>query len=324
VKRSFFGVVSAKPPTAQDYSRMGSARVGTLRLIFNWQSIQPSGPGAYDWSGYDSQIGQAARQGIRVFPTIYGSPGWAAAEPNNPPTPDYYDEFLAFCRAAANRYGAGGTFWAEHTPAVPITHWQVWNEPNLRMFWNSHPDPWLYKELLVQAHAGIKGGDPNARVVLAGLPTSDADAYLAGIYRAGGARYFDAAAIHPYSATPALAIGVVASARRVMTRFHDRSPIWITEMGWASHGPGGGGLSTVGMKGQAYYLTQFFRWTTRPKARRRLGLAGIIWYSLRDSLDPGTPASSSFPWTGLFHRSGAPKPAWRAFMKVTKGKKAKT
>ncbi len=122
VNRSFFGVVSAKQPTAQDYSRMGSARVGTLRLIFNWASIQPSGPGAYDWSSYDSMIGQAAQQGIRVLPTIYGSPRWAAAQPQHPPSPAHYDEFTAFCRAAAARYGSNGSFWALNPSAPQDPH----------------------------------------------------------------------------------------------------------------------------------------------------------------------------------------------------------
>ncbi len=171
VNRSFFGVVSAEHPSVQDYSRMGSARIGTLRLIFNWQSIQPFGPGAYDWSSYDDLIGQAAQQGIRVLPTIYASPSWAAAQPQHPPSSDHYDEFTAFCRAAAARYGSNGSFWALNPslPKTPIIDWQLWNEVNSPSFWLPESQPGGYKQLLVHAHAGIKGVDPKARIVLAGM-----------------------------------------------------------------------------------------------------------------------------------------------------------
>ena len=324
VKRSFFGVVSAKHPTGQDYSRMGSARVGTLRLIFNWQSIQPSGPGTYDWSSYDSMIGQAAQQGIRVLPTIYGSPDWVADIPQHPPSSAYYDEFTAFCREAAERYGSNGSFWTDNLliPKVPVTDWQVWNEVNLPGFWLPDPDPWLYTELLVQAHAGIKGGDPRARIILAGMPRGGGFdgsipmvKFLKGLYRAGAAPYFDAAAVHPYAPSPRFAFKMVRSARRVMTRFGDRSPLWLTEMGWATHG--GAGPLTVGMKGQAYYLTQFYEAASSKRMRKRLGIEGVLWYSLRDA--PGNYAPWPYYNTGLLRASGAAKPSWNAFAKVAGG-----
>ncbi len=43
--------------------------------------------------------------------------------------------YAAFCQPSSRRYGPGGTFWQPHAPAEPITGWQIWNEPNVPVFW---------------------------------------------------------------------------------------------------------------------------------------------------------------------------------------------
>ena len=48
--------------------------------------------------------------------------------------------------------------------------------------------------------------------------------------------------------------------------------------------------------------------------RRRLGIAGAIWYSWRD-----VPGPIWFFHTGLFTSDFDPKPAWNAFTGLTGG-----
>ena len=93
---------------------------------------------------------------------------------------------------------------------MPVVWWQLWNEPNFPSFWFHKPNAKQYVHLLRVFHGAVKGGDPSAKVVLAGLfPTPgeqvrrgiDLDPYLTAIYRHGGKKLFDAAAIHPYAGT---------------------------------------------------------------------------------------------------------------------------
>lgn len=321
--RSFYGVISANDPSAAEFTRLGTARVGTFRLNFNWQSIQPAGPGTFDWSRYDYLIGQAAQQGIRVLPTIYGSPGWAADKPNHPPSSGSYDEFEAFCREAAARYGANGTFWALNplVPKIPITDWQLWNEVNSPSFWLPKPNPKLYKALLAVTDRGIGSGDPKARIMLAGLFRTPRvkngvfmDKYLTALYKSKAKPLFDAVAVHPYATNPRRALKAVREARAIMDRFKDRrKPIWLTEVGWAT-----GGTKTpltVSPKRQAGYLTEIYRTTGSKRTRKRFKIGGVIWYSLRD-----IPGAIWFNNTGLFTQSGAAKPSWKAFARVAGGK----
>jgi hypothetical protein len=318
--REFFGVAPFDDPTQAEFNRMGDGRVGTLRTNFLWPAVQALGPIYFDWSRYDTLVGRAAENGIRVLPTVYGSPGWAAKKSRFPPNPQHVDEFEEFMRQAAERYGPGGTFWTLNPllPETPIIDWQIWNEVNSPIFWLPRPNAKQYKPILAAAERAIHDVNPDSRIVLAGLfPTPMVkhgvfmDAYLRQLYRIRGRSLFDAMAVHPYALTPRQALETVDEARAVLRRHGDaQKPIWITEVGWASsglHTP-----LTVGAKTQARYLTQTFRKAARSRIRRRI--AGVIWFSFKDQ----RPRHWSYR-TGLFTRAGKAKPSWKAFVRATGG-----
>jgi hypothetical protein len=320
--RTFYGVMAAQDPSAAEIARMGEGRIGTLRVNFVWSAVQPQESSALNWSYYDTIIGEAAARGVQVLPTVYSSPPWAAKRTNHPPDKGHLDEFRTFVRASVQRYGPEGTFWATH-PSVsplPVVWWQLWNEPNFPNFWYRKPNAKQYVRLLRVFHAAVKAGNPAAKIVLAGLfPTPgdqvkggiNLDPYLTAIYRHRGKPLFDAAAVHPYAGQPSVSLAFIRDARRIMARFRDkRTPIWVTEVGWAS-----GGLRTpltVGSRRQASYLRQTFGLLARN--RKRLKIAGVIWYSWRD-----LPGGIWFNHTGLFTQGNGAKPAWKAFTRLTGG-----
>ena len=323
--RAFYGVMAAQDPTAAEIARMGDGRLGTLRINFVWSAVQPSAASPLDWSYYDAIIGDAAARGIQVLPTVYSSPPWVSKQTNHPPGAAHLDDFRTFVRGAAERYGPGGTFWTTH-PSIsplPIVWWQFWNEPNFPNFWYRKPNPKQYVRLLRVFHGAVQAGSPAAKVVLAGLfPTPgqlvkrgiNMDRYLTAIYRHHGRRLFDAAAIHPYAIRPSAALGYIRAMRRTMVHFKDRrKPVWVTEIGWAT-----GGLRTpltVGSQRQAAYVRRTFGLLARN--RKRLKIAGVIWYSWRD-----LPGGIWFNHTGLFSEGSKAKPAWKAFVGLTGGSAA--
>jgi hypothetical protein len=69
---------------------------------------------------------------------------------------------------------------------------------------------------------------------------------------------------------------------------------------------------TVGVQRQAEYLTQTFEMLAQN--RERLGLDGVVWYSLNDTPGPLWPAHC-----GLFTVDGQAKPSWDAFTALTGG-----
>ncbi|HEY3193047.1 MAG TPA: hypothetical protein VGJ61_09700 [Solirubrobacterales bacterium] len=318
--RAFYGLIPATDPDSTEIARMGAGNVGTLRINFVWGAVQSGPNAAFDWSHYDAIIGAAAQQGIRVLPTVYSSPAWVAKRSSFPPRGQFVGPFQAFVRAAAERYGNNGTFWSEHPliPRLPVVDWQLWNEVNSPSFWFHKPSAKQYVALLRVFNRGIKSGDPNARIVLAGLFRTPRirngiplDRYLPAIYRAKGKRFFDAVALHPYATTPKDALGAVKRTRKIMAEFKDKhASLWITEIGWAT----GGERTplTVSLQRQAAYLRRTYQ--LMAANRGRLHIAGVVWYSWRD-----VPGGIWFQHTGLFTSDLTPKPSWNTFVGLTGG-----
>jgi len=299
---------------------MGTGNVGTLRINFVWSAVQPTATSPLDFTYYDAIIGAAAQQGIRVLPTVYSTPTWAAARDNYPPSKAHFGDFANFVHAAAARYGSNGSFWSSNPtiPKVPVTDWQLWNEMNSPSFWYRKPNARQYVGLLRTFTPAIKSADPSAKIVLGGLFRTPRirngirlDRYLPAIYKAKAKPLFDAVAMHPYSTTPKDALRAVQETRRIMAQYKDKkAKLWITEVGWAT-----GGVATpltVSPQRQASYLTRTFN--VLAQNRGRMKIAGVIWYSWRD-----LPGGVWFNHTGLFTQTLDPKPAWNAFVGLTGG-----
>ncbi len=323
--KEFLGVAAPRAK-ADEFARMARGGVGTYRVLIHWAQAQHSSSGPYDWKRVDEEIRNAAANGIQPLVVFYGSARFAARNPRRPPL-DSNDErrgWKRFVRAAVERYGPEGAFW-EANPDVsykPVRVWQAWNEQNADHFWRSGPSPKRYAKLVRLTDTAVEDIDPEAEVVLGGMfgnPTGSRSVkmkvFLRKLYRAGFVRErFDGVALHPYGRSIGEVMRQVGAARAIMNRNGDGAKgIWVTEIGWATDGPRGWDLVTS-RKGQARKLTQAFQRLIG--ARGRYGLRGVIWFSWRDFKD------TECRWcgkSGLFSRSGKPKPAWFQFTRFTGG-----
>jgi hypothetical protein len=202
--------------------------------------------GGIAWEHPDMVVNHAVAQGLTVVARIGLTPGWARP-PDTPLTyldESAYDDFARFTAAFAGRYQG------------KIAHIIVGNEPNLSYEWGyRQTTPQDYVDLLKVVYPAVKAANPDA-VVLAGAmaPTlepagspwglNDLD-YLAGMYAAGAADYFDALAVHTYGLTfppeaepgpDLLNFRRVELLRQVMVEHGDAdTSIFITETGWNDH-----------------------------------------------------------------------------------------
>ena len=143
VPRDFFGVMANGPLDAPGFALdaesavMHSAGVQTERMEISWDLVEPQ-KGQYDYALTDRKVLAAARAGIDVLALIVRSPGWAARHPGNPfSAPRDPADYTAFATTLVARYGPGGELWREHPEVAPrpVRAWQVWNEPNLAVYW---------------------------------------------------------------------------------------------------------------------------------------------------------------------------------------------
>jgi hypothetical protein len=328
--REFFGVVPQTAVTPAELKRMSANGVGTIRVLFSMPEIEPE-LGEFVWANTDQLVAAAAARGIRVVPTLYGTPGWLNLLEGDadcgggcaPATNLGRDAWADFAAAVVARYGPGGEFWATTTDppyALPIQTYQIWNEQNSPKYFHPEPSPGRYAKLLIAAGGAIHARDPNAEVLTGGMwgpPSADevvpTAKYLRRLYRFSGvASAFDSVAVHPYSAN---LIGVseqVEAVVREIKRARDDAGIWVTELGWASGGPRDNGLVKT-PKGQARLLTSSIE---ELLAKRRVWrIRAVQWYAWRDA-PPALTDCEWCPMSGLRKANGAPKPAARAFLRL--------
>lgn len=314
----FFGVVPQGPLAPSDYKRMRGV-IGTIRIPIFWAEVEPQ-RGRYDFSGIDDVVGRAAEAGIGVLPFVWGSPRWIAADPARPPLDDSADRkaWALILRKLVGRYGPHGTFWQGRSAVRPVRRWQIWNEPNFRLFWKPQVSSSGYARLLRIAAGAIHSRDPGARIILAGVAPIEGSpppwVYLRHLLQEPGVtRDFDAVGLHPYAGSLLSLRYQIEQARLAMSvAGAGKVPLEITEFGVAS----GVGLESSMVKspaGQASFLRRAYELLLQN--RRRWRISGADWFTWRDGTRPD-PHCIFCQGAGLLDAVGAPKPAWSAYRRL--------
>jgi hypothetical protein len=145
-------LISNQSHLDQTLSTLRLLGVQRLRISVGWGSIAPSSnsrtkpsfnandPGAYpaaNWAPYDRIVSEASKFGMAVnFDVMGPAPLWATRA--NPPSADiahlWYpsvSDFGQFAHAVGTRYSGHYTPSGASSPAPRVTHWSLWNEPNV-------------------------------------------------------------------------------------------------------------------------------------------------------------------------------------------------
>lgn len=290
-----------------------AAHTGWIRVDLNWSVIQADGPTSYNWAPFDNVVRATTARGMKVLAGILYTPAWARSAgmgANTPPAD--LTAFATFARTAVARYAPMG-----------VHAYEVWNEPNIVNFWAPGPDPARYTQLLKLAYPAIKGADPSASVISAGLSPygayGETDAqhmnpltFLERMYASGAAGSFDAVGWHPYNYPWGLGYATWSawsqmsqtspSARSIMTAHGDAAKqIWATEFG----APTGSTTRDITEAAQAKLVTDSY---TQLKSWSWAGPA--FFYSYHDN---GTNKSDVEQNFGVMHFDWTPKLSYAAY-----------
>ncbi len=165
-------------------SAIKQAGFTTVKHSFHYNSA-----GDVDWESSDRLMTAVAAHGLEIVPLLDGDPANQYAPPADPAT------FAEWAGAFAERY------------ADQLTHYIIWDEPNLRSHWgNSDPNPAEYGALLAATADKIRQADGDAVIVAAPLaPTTEAGPenlsetlFLEELYAAGASDSFDVISGKPY------------------------------------------------------------------------------------------------------------------------------
>lgn len=321
----------------QAMARMGAS---IIRVDTRWDLIatrRPRNPKdqndpAYDWSAYDVVVDAAAKRGVRVLMTVWGTPDWAA-DPSVPRS----SRFAGYTRQPrrAGDYGNFAYALASRYVSRGVRDWEIWNEPNIPLFlrpqYRRQGRAWVnasagtYSALARRFYASVKRVDKGSRI--AGVVTAPAgdqcpsscprgpnartspSNFLAGLDQPGRRPPMDVVSHHPYPITTPRATNFPGSSyidlyninrfQREVDRTYLRGKrLWLTEFGFSTVKVGEYSLF-VSEAEQAQYLQDAYR---RVRPNRRISM--FVWYFLQDNANWGS---------GLLRQDGKAKPAAEVF-----------
>lgn len=238
---------------------IAEAGFGWIRQQFPWEDIEIDGKGDFTdrrhdrdgdgqpdaisaWEKYDTIVDLAERYGVRIIARLSTPPDWAQSSdvPGDFAPPADMQDFVDYAAAVAGRYQGR------------ITHYQVWNEPNLYPEWGEQTvSAEAYTEMLCRTYAALKAVDPQIVVISGALgPTIDLSGrnaydllYLQRMYQAGAGDCFDVLSVQGYGLwsgptdrrlrQTTINFPRVLWVRDMMIANGDADkPIWISEAGW--------------------------------------------------------------------------------------------
>jgi len=218
--------------------------VNWIRVDGNWHQMQPERD-RYDWSLMDAVVQRASDRGMQVYFTLAYTPEWVPRVPER--RPDAYigndepvssDAWVAFVEASVVRYRERG-----------VTHFGIWNEPNLSQFWDGNADAYIDK-ILIPGAAAVRRVCSDCVVLGPDLAhVGDYDAFLNRVM-ARASSSFDILAHHLYNGWPEHGVAIWdgdrflealemrrssfsrESLRGVLDRHGWSGEVWITETGY--------------------------------------------------------------------------------------------
>lgn len=275
-------------------------------LVAGW-SFEGTGAEVADVSGHglilaapepsSVRLARAAREhGILTLGLLGFPPRWASTAPPEAARPWVYkpdlDAWAEFVERTTRQY------------ADLVEHWELWNEPNISVFWEPRPDAGEYAEVVRVGYAAAKRGNPRCTVIAPGLagPTGGPDSFLDALLGLGLPHWCDAISIHPYrQATPEDSdlVGDLEHIVRLAEANGGRRRLWWTENCWTTHLPGG---STE--RRQALMLARAYALGLGSDQMER-----FIWFRLHDNGPDRFYTEYNY---GLCYPDLTPKPAWFA------------
>ena len=249
---------------------------------------------------YGQQTAERAREhGIKTLGILGFPPKWASSAPEDAARPWVYKPDL--------------DAWARYVEAVTrkmaglVDHWEIWNEPNIIVFWEPEPNAQDFMDVVKAGYAAAKRGNPKCTVITPGLAGAGRGRhgikFLDELIRLGLPKHCDAVSIHPYRQSTPEESDLVGDLEHIATMCEQhggRKQLWVTEWCWTTQiGGGSTERRSALMTGRGIPLTLSTGLMDR-----------IIWFRLAD---PGIDRFYSEHNYGLCYHDLTPKPSYFAF-----------
>lgn len=277
-----------------------------LRIECGWTSVE-NPKGTYNFAGIEKLVTMLLGHGLEpIIIFDYGHPLYQTIDGQadlfcGPTTPEAQRGYAAFC-------GAVAAHLAQCFPKHVFVY-ELWNEPNFKLFWRPAPDAAAYTRLCKLAYPAIKKAAPDS-VVMGPATSSATDRFIAECIDDGILDAVDAVSIHPYRhRPPETVIADYAALRKLIAARNEKDgkparviPLVSSEWGYSATPDKSIGIS-CDPKLQAPYLARM--WLIG--AWQDIGIS--IWFQWRGGSDADADPWSKF---GMTRNDRTPRPSYTA------------
>jgi hypothetical protein len=246
----------------------------------------------------DAYIAAAHARGLQVLLLLnYNNPLYAPHAGSQMTTDSNRAAYVRYCEEVVKRYAPLG-----------VKHFELWNEPNLPMFWDPVPNASDYVKMVKAAYPAIKKIDSTVTVI--GCATSPLEGqpapnipwtnFITGVVKDSGLQYMDAVSFHQYRVDKIPETWLAADVQTGLQLIGNARPLWLTEVGYHTAS-----------------VWPFTSLTVQADNMVRLYLLGLGHPSLRrisvyDFKNDGTEPANPEHNFGIVNFDRTPKPAYLA------------
>lgn len=281
-----------------------------VRIDVNWYDVEKA-QGQYDWTVIDAVVDGAKARGLSTLAVLAYTPAWASQG-------DAKGGGTLNDVPKAGTYGAFVTAAVSHLKARGVTHYEIWNEPNLGGFFEGAPADYVQRILIPGADA-LHAACNTCVVVAPGLASVGGayDVWMDAVLAQAAAK-IDVVSGHVYAGFPqdSQGAGVTSdsfynkleshrvikvanvtvyegplSYKEVMDKYKVTKPFWLTETGLEA---------ALGNASQEQAQLTYYRRVLESMLVRPWWEATIFYESFDE---PPAP----YKWGVVVHDANAPK-----------------
>ena len=219
------------------YDKLAATGIKWARCQTGWSKTEKQ-KGVYDFKWLDDVVDNLLKRGIKPWFNVGFGNGLYMGEMKNPTgvghVPLYYgDECLQA--------------WKNYIDALSkhfkgrVQYFEIWNESNVDQFWQpKKADPKDYATLVEITGAIIRKNSPDAKI--GAVNAGPFRKYTADFFKAGGGKFIDFYAIHPYCVIPEERHNSDTNAMYRLFRQYEPNreiSLWQGESGFGSEYPQG-------------------------------------------------------------------------------------
>jgi hypothetical protein len=289
---------------------VAEARLGWVRLAAWWRLMERR-RGEIDFSQLDLSVQAAVALGLKVMIVFASIPGWANGTSPDlgiidrkgtlPPTdPQFFRDFVT---AVVARFRGR------------VSGYEIWNEPNYKVFWNGDYGRFI-DEILISGARAVKAADPAAKTL--GPATHwTSTMFATAVIKA--CRDLDVLTCHLYVGSAAALFQQMDDLYRPILEKRCNKPLWVTEFGidsWVTGDDFQAKELVAALDGlrQRAYLERLFLFDWRDgdwpyPYQKGLGLVTNGLEGLRRKKAFWAVQDLALQWLGLPGLASAPQPA---------------